>query len=391
MYNPSLPAKLTDITSFIVMDLLEKAQLMEAKGLDVIHLEIGEPDFPTPEAVKEAATRALRDDDTHYTHSLGKLTLREEIARYYWRKYRVKISPDQILVTSGTSPAMLLIFSVLLEAGQEIIMPDPYYSCYPNFVRYTDGCAVLVPVNEESGFMYRQEEVQKCITPATRAIMVNSPANPTGIVYPPAVMKALADTGQTIISDEIYQGLVYAGEEHSMLEYTDQAFIINGFSKLFAMTGWRLGYLIAPPAYMRILQKLQQNLFICASSFAQEGGIAALRDCDQIVEKRRLIYDERRQYLLTRLSAMGIATKVEPTGAFYALANVKKYTHDSYNFAFEILEKAHVAVTPGIDFGQNCEGYIRLSYANSMEHIEEGLDRLERFLAHYELLPATEG
>lgn len=388
MQNISLPAKLNDITSFIVMDVLEQAQVMESQGIDVIHLEIGEPDFSTPEAVKDAAMRAIRDDDTHYTHSLGKLSLREEIAGYYWRKYNVKISPDQIMITSGTSPAMLMIFSVLLENGKEMIMPDPYYACYPNFVRLTGGSAVLAPVNEEDGFMYRQEEVEKLITPSTSAILVNSPSNPTGIVYPPEVMQSLTNTNQVMVSDEIYHGLVYAGKEHSILEYTDRAFVINGFSKLYAMTGWRLGYLIAPPGYMRSLQILQQNLFICAASFAQEAGIVALRDWDQVVERRRLIYDERRKYLLGRLQALGIATAVEPTGAFYTLANVKKYTRDSYKFAFEILEKAHVAVTPGIDFGQNCEGYIRISYANSLDNIKEGMDRLERFLAGYETLPA---
>lgn len=387
MQNISLPARLNDITSFIVMDVLEQAQVMESQGIDVIHLEIGEPDFPTPEAVKDAAMRAIRDDDTHYTHSLGKLSLREEIAGYYWRKYNVKISPDQIMITSGTSPAMLMIFSVLLENGKEMIMPDPYYACYPNFVRLTGGSAVLVPVSEEDGFMYRQEEVGKLINPSTSAILVNSPSNPTGIVYPPEIMQSLANTDQVIVSDEIYHGLVYAGKEHSILEYTDRAFVINGFSKLYAMTGWRLGYLIAPSAYMRSLQILQQNLFICAASFAQEAGIVALRDCDQVVERRRLIYDERRKYLLGRLQAMGIATAVEPTGAFYTLANVKKYTRDSYKFAFEILEKAHVAVTPGIDFGQNCEGYIRISYANSLDNIKEGMDRLERFLANCKILP----
>lgn len=387
MHNPSLPAKLADISSFIVMDILEKAQVMEADGQDIIHLEIGEPDFPTPEAVKEAAARALLENDTHYTHSLGKIKLREEIASYYWHQYGVSISPEQILITSGTSPAMLLIFSVLLEPGLEIIMPDPYYACYPNFIRYTDGQAVCLPVSEADGFIYRPEEVKRQINSATRAILVNSPANPSGVVFPPTVLEALANTGQTIVSDEIYHGLVYAGKEHSILEYTDNAFVINGFSKLYAMTGWRLGYLIAPPAYMRTLQKLQQNLFICASSFVQEGGIVALRDCDQEVARRRLIYDERRKYLLARLKAMGIATAVEPTGAFYALANVKKYSMDSYKFAYEILEKAHVAVTPGIDFGQNCEGYIRLSYANSMENIKAGLDRLEIFLGNYAFQP----
>ncbi|MBC7325317.1 MAG: aminotransferase class I/II-fold pyridoxal phosphate-dependent enzyme, partial [Moorella sp. (in: Bacteria)] len=191
---------------------------------------------------------------------------------------------------------------------------------------------------------------------------------------------ALAGLGPRIIADEIYHGLVYEGREHTILEFTDRAFVINGFSKLYAMTGWRLGYVIAPPEFVRPLQKLQQNLFICAGSFVQAAGIAALRECDEYVAQMVATYDERRRYLLSRLKAMGLATRVEPTGAFYTLANVKKYTGDSYSFAFEILEKARVAVTPGIDFGRNCEGYLRISYANSLENIKEGLDRLEEFL-----------
>ncbi|OIQ11313.1 aspartate aminotransferase [Moorella thermoacetica] len=366
---------------FIVMDILEKAKEMEARGENIIHLEIGEPDFDTPEPIKEAARRALRDGDTHYTHSLGKPELREEIARYYLRKYGVSISPDQIVVTSGTSPAMLLTFGVLLERGDEVILPDPHYACYPNFVRYADGQPVFVPVKEEDGFKYSVPDIRAHLNPRTKAIMVNSPANPTGTVFTAAELKALADLEPYIIADEIYHGLVYEGREHTILEFTDRAFVINGFSKLYAMTGWRLGYVIAPPEFIRPLQKLQQNLFICAGSFVQAAGIAALRECDEHVAQMVATYDERRRYLLARLKTMGLATRVEPTGAFYALANVKKYTGDSYSFAFEILEKARVAVTPGIDFGRNCEGYLRISYANSLENIKEGLDRLAEFLA----------
>jgi len=371
------------LSPFIVMEVLEKAQAMMAKGEDIIHLEVGEPDFATPEPVKEAAVRAIKQDDTHYTHSLGKITLREEIARYYWRKYRVEISPEQVIVTSGTSPGMLMVFSVLLEKGEEIILPDPYYACYPNFIRYVDGQPVLVPVGEEDAFKYRPEEIKKRLSPLTRAIMVNSPSNPTGVVFSAGDLKALADLDQTIIADEIYNGLIYEGEEHSILEYTDQAFVINGFSKLYAMTGWRLGYVIAPRKYIRAMQIMQQNFFICASSFAQEGGIAALRDCDREVQEMVNIYNERRLYLLERLKKMGIATHHDPSGAFYALANVREYTADSYRLAFEILEQAKVAVTPGIDFGANCEGYIRFSYANSLDNIKEGLDRLDIFLKNY--------
>lgn len=368
------------LSPFIVMEVLEKAQAMMSRGEDIIHLEVGEPDFSTPEPVKEAALRALNQNDTHYTHSLGKITLREEVARYYWKKYRVDISPEQVIITSGTSPGMLLVFSALLEKEEEVILPDPYYACYPNFIRYVDGKPVFVPVYEADGFKYRPEDIKKYLNSKTRAIIVNSPSNPTGGVFSAGDLKAIADSEQMIIADEIYNGLIYEGEEHSILEFTDRAFVINGFSKLFAMTGWRLGYVIAPPEYVRAIQIMQQNFFICASSFAQEGGIAALRDCEQDVQAMLGIYNERRLYLLQRLKQMGIATRHDPVGAFYALANVKEYTNDSYRLAFEILEQAKVAVTPGIDFGANCEGYIRFSYANSLNNIKEGLDRLETFL-----------
>lgn len=379
--NKMSPSSRTEqLSPFIVMEVLEKAQAMMAEGEDIIHLEVGEPDFPTPEPVKEAVLKAIKEDDTHYTHSLGKITLREEIARFYWKKYRVEISPEQVIITSGTSPAMLLVFSALLEKGEAIILPNPYYACYPNFIRYVDGQPVFIPVDEEDGFKYRPEDIKKHLSPRTRGILVNSPSNPTGSVLSAADLKTLANLDQLIISDEIYNGLIYEGEEHSILEFTDRAFVFNGFSKLYAMTGWRLGYLIAPREYIRAMQTMQQNFFICASSFAQEGGIAALKDCDQEVKSMLAIYDERRQYLLKRLKEMGIATRHDPNGAFYALANVKQYTNDSYKFAFEVLEQAKVAVTPGIDFGSNCEGYIRFSYANSLSNIKEGLNRLEAFL-----------
>jgi len=376
-----IPGRAAEMPPFIVMDVLEKAQEMESEGKSIIHMEVGEPDFDTPTPIREAAVRAIASGDTHYTHSLGKIELREAIAAYYKRKYSVEVSPDRIMITAGTSPGMLLVFSALMERGDEIILPDPYYACYPNFIRYLDGQPVFVPVWEEDGFKYRPEEIKKSISMRTRGVMVNSPANPTGTVFSGQELGAIAELGQTIISDEIYHGLIYEGEEHSILEFTDQAFVINGFSKLFAMTGWRLGWVIAPPDYIRPLQRMQQNLFICAPSFAQSAAIAAFNECDSYVADMVQAYDERRRYLLTRLNEMGIATKVAPTGAFYALANVKKYTRDSYAFAFEILEKAGVAVTPGIDFGPNCEGYLRFSYANSLDNIKEGMDRIKKFMS----------
>jgi len=382
--NNPLAARTDLISSFIAMDVLERAQELEAQGVDIIHMELGEPDLPTPEPIKEAALKALHDDDTHYTHSLGKIELREEIARYYWNKYKVSISPDQIIITSGTSPALLLILSILIEPGQNVLLPDPCYACYPNFIRFLGGTPLCIPVYEKDGFKFRPATVTENITPLTKAVLVNSPSNPCGTVFTAEDYRALSEAGTNIISDEIYNGLVYEGQEHTILQYTPNAFVLNGFSKLYAMTGWRLGYLIAPWQFIRPMQKIQQNLFICASSFAQEGGIAALRECEVHVEQMRRIYDERRRFVLQRLHEMSIATQVDPTGAFYALANIKAYSNDSYSFAFEIMEKAGVAVTPGIDFGANCEGYIRLSYANSISAIETGLMRLENFLHTYQ-------
>ncbi len=381
MSKEGLNRRTKQISSFIVMDVLEKAKQMESEGRDIVHLEIGEPDLDTPEPIIEAAMAAMKNHDTHYTHSLGKQELREEICAYYNRKYRVEISPEQIIVTSGTSPAFLLILSVLIDRGEEIILPDPYYACYPNFINYLEGKPVFVPVKEENDFQYRLEDVKGAMSPDTRAIICNSPGNPTGMVMSSNELHNLSLLGQTIISDEIYHGLVYEGEEHSILEYTRDAFVVNGFSKLYAMTGWRLGYLIAPPQYIKIMQKLQQNLFICAASFAQTAAITALRYCDGDVARMKETYNQRRKYLLKRLKQAGINCQADPTGAFYILANVKRFTDDSYTFAYDILAQAGVAVTPGIDFGRNCEGYLRLSYANSLANIEEGMNRLEEFLS----------
>ncbi|HUL22301.1 MAG TPA: pyridoxal phosphate-dependent aminotransferase [Thermodesulfobacteriota bacterium] len=375
--------KAQQIPPFIVMDVLEKAQELERSGEHIIHLEVGEPDFDTPECISEAGYRAICDGKTHYTHSLGLIELREAIAEDYWKKYRVRVSPEQILVASGTSPAMLLLFSALLEPGDEIILSNPYYPCYPNIIRFVDGSPAFVEVLESEGFQYLPKMIEEKLGPRVKGIMINSPSNPTGNVMPAERMKQIAKLSPFIISDEIYHGLVYEGEVHTILEFTDHAFVINGFSKLYAMTGWRLGYVIAPKEFIRPMQKIQQNLFISASSFAQWGAVAGLKETEKDVVKMRETYDRRRRFLIPKLKALGFGITVEPTGAFYILANAKKFSGDSYRFAFDILKEAKVAVAPGIDFGTNAEGYLRFCYANSMENIEEGMNRLERYLKRY--------
>jgi len=369
-----------EITPFLVMDVLERARAMEREGIHVIHLEVGEPDFDTPQCVKEAACKALNEGHTHYTHSLGLLELREAICRHYLKAYNVMVSPDQVVVTSGTSPAMLLIFSALVEKGDEVIFSDPHYACYPSFVKFVQGVPVMVPVYEKDGFQYRPESIKRKITKKTKAIVINSPSNPTGNLLSEDRMRAIAKFSPYIISDEIYHGLVYEGKEHSILEFTDHAFVLNGFSKLYAMTGLRLGYLIAPQPFIRPIQKIQQNFFISANSMVQVAGIAALEQTEADVARMKSLYNERRQYMVKRLKKQGLGITVEPTGAFYVFANVKHISKNSYKLAFDILEKAHVGVTPGIDFGRHGEGYLRFSYANSMENIVEGLNRLEHYL-----------
>ena len=375
--------KAKEIPPFIVMDVLEKAQELARMGEDVIHLEVGEPDFDTPECIKEACFRAIREGETHYTHSLGLIELREAIAEDYWKKYRVKISPEQILVASGTSPALLLLFSALLEPGDEVILSNPYYACYPNFIRFVDGNPVFVDVMEEEGFQYLPEMVEPKLNPRVKGIMINSPSNPTGNVMDKERMLKIAKLSPYIISDEIYHGLVYRGKAHSILEFTDRAFVINGFSKLYAMTGWRLGYVIAPIEFIRPMQKIQQNLFISASSFVQWAALAGLKEASEDVQRMRETYDQRRRFLIPRLKELGFGITVEPTGAFYILANAKHFSKDSYGLAFDILKEAKVGVAPGIDFGTNAEGYLRFCYANSLENIREAMNRLEKYLKRF--------
>ncbi len=371
------------MTSFIVMDVLEKACEMEKSGQNVVHLEVGEPDFDTPACVKAAICQALEDGHTHYTHSLGIPALREAICEYYTETYGVSMDPGQVVITSGTSPAMFLVFSTLLDPRDEVIISDPHYACYPNFIRFADGVPISVPVYEDDGFQYRPAMIEEKISTKTQAILINSPSNPTGNLLSAKRMEALAHLGPLIVSDEIYHGLVYEGEQHSILEFTEDAIVLNGFSKLYAMTGLRLGYLIAPKRFIRPIQKLHQNFFISTNAAVQVAGIAALKEAGDDVAHMRHTYDQRRRYMVQRLKSLGFGITVEPTGAFYVFANAGHLSDNSYQLAFDILEKAHVGVAPGIDFGPGGEGYLRFSYANSMANIEKGLNRIETYLSRH--------
>jgi aspartate/methionine/tyrosine aminotransferase len=371
-----------NISSFLVMDILERACALERRGESVIHLQIGEPDFDTPEPVKEAAIKAIRDGHTHYTHSLGLPALREAISAHYQRTHGVNVDPGRVVVTSGTSPAMLLAFSALIHAGDEVVLTDPHYACYPNFITYAGGRVRRAATRPEDGFQFTPETLAPHLEDAPRAVVVNSPANPAGTLIPDEHLKDICNAGVTVVSDEIYHGLTYDGARaRTALEFTDECFVLNGFSKLWAMTGWRLGWVIAPKKYVAPMQRLQQNFFISAGSVAQWAGIAALNECEEAVARMVAEYGRRRMVLIEGLKKLGLHAPVEPKGAFYVLADARHISRDSLSLARDILEKAHVGVTPGIDFGPGAEGYLRFSYANSVENIEEGLARIGRYLA----------
>jgi aspartate/methionine/tyrosine aminotransferase len=379
--------RVEEVTPFLAVEVFERAEELGRQGHDVVHLEFGEPDFETPAVIREAAIRAIREGRTRYTHSLGILPLREAIAEHYLETYGVAVSPDQVLVTAGTSPGLLLLFTALLAAGDEVVLADPHYACYPNFVRYAEAVPVYVRTREAEGWALDPAAVRERLSPRTRAIMLNSPANPTGAVMTGAQLAALAEVaerapaGAWLVSDEIYHGLAYGGPEHTVLEFTDRAFVLNGFSKAYAMTGWRLGYLIAPKAYIRTLQTLHQNFFISSQEISQWAGVAALREAGADVVRFRGVFDERRRAMIEGLRAVGFGVGAEPTGAFYVLADARRQCARSYDFAFELLAGAHVAVTPGIDFGDAAEGYLRFSYASGIERIREGLRRVGAYLS----------
>ena len=372
-------------TSFIVMDVMAKAEDLERKGEHVIHLEVGEPDFPTPKVITQAANEALSLNKTRYTHALGLLELRQAICDFYFKEYGVNITPDQVMVSTGTSPALLFAMLAILDHGDEVIISNPRYPCYQNFILAAGGKIKEVKTYPGRWISVSPKGHKKETFPReTKAILINSPSNPTGIVMNDEQLQNIAQFNkQYIISDEIYHGLVYKDRAHSILEFTDKAFVINGFSKLYAMTGWRLGYCIFPKEFSKVMQRIHQNFMISANGFIQWAGIAALTRAQNDVAKMISIYNERRQYMLARLKDMGFVIHVEPTGAFYVFADARRFCKDSYKEAFRIIEEVKVGVTPGIDFGSGGEGFLRFSYANSLENIKEGLNRLERYLLRY--------
>lgn len=371
------------IRPFLAMEVLERALELERSGRSIVHLEVGEPDLSPPATAVEACIDALHRGVTHYTDSRGTPRLREAIARDLATRFALRagsVDPARIVVTMGTSPAMLLVFEWLLDPGDEVVLGTPHYPCYPNFVRLCGGVPVFVPTDPEAGHALDPERVRRAITPRTKAILVNSPSNPTGAVQSRETLEALASLGPVLVSDEIYDGIVYDGvRTTSALEVSEEAFVLDGFSKRHAMTGFRLGWVVAPRAAARDLQVMQQSLFISASSFAQEAAVAALESGADDVARMRRTYAGRRDRLVAGLRALGFGVPRMPQGAFYVLADARPVfgaRADSLALAFALLERAGVGVAPGIDFGEAAEGFLRFCYAVADEAIDEALARI---------------
>ena len=383
----SIAQRMTLIEPFHVMELLARAKALEAQGRTIVHMEIGEPDFPTPAPIVDAATRALERGDTFYTAALGLPELRAAIAQHYAKCYGVAVTPDRVVVTSGSSAALLLALGVLVDPGSEVLVTDPGYPANRHFVRLLNGRDVSVPVHAETDYQITPELLEQYWTPRTVAALAATPSNPTGTLLSPEHIECMAgyarERGGTLIVDEIYHGLVYEGRTRSALEISDELFVVNSFSKYFNMTGWRLGWLIAPRYYVREIDKLAQNIYLAPPTLAQHAALAAFEpQTIEILDARREEFRKRRDYLVQQLKRLGFDVPHIPQGAFYIYAGCSKLTDDSYRFALDLLEEAGVAITPGIDFGTNrAAEHVRFAYTTSQERLREGVARIERFVA----------
>ena len=381
-----LARRMGGIAPFHVMELLARAKQLEAEGRDIVHMEVGEPDFPSPAAVIEAGRTALAEGRTQYTPALGIPELRAAISRHYRDYYGADVPPERIAVTPGASGALQLALGVLLDPGQKVLMTDPGYPCNRHFVRFCDGEAVTVPVGPESAYQLDVALLEAHWDGATRAAMVATPSNPTGTLLDRAQLVALCAAararGGAVIVDEIYHGLVYGAEEVTAATLADNTIVINSFSKYFGMTGWRLGWLVAPPALVRAIERLAQNIFLAPSTPAQYAALAAFRpEVLAELEARRAEFARRRDYLLPALRELGFGIGSTPQGAFYLYADSRRFGADSQQLALRLLEEGGVAVTPGIDFGEHRPAdHLRFAYTTSLPRLREGVERIAHLL-----------
>lgn len=376
--------RLRHIRPFYVMEVLEEAMRLQASGRDVIHLEVGEPDFDTPDPILQAGIGALEGRRTRYVQALGIPALRERIADHYPAEYRPPM--QRVAVTPGSSAGLQLVFACLLDPGDEVLLADPGYPCNRNFVHLYGGIPRALPCGPETHYQLSAEAVREHWTARTKAVLIGSPSNPTGSVLAADELARIAAVvrgfGGALIVDEIYHGLVYDDAVPSALALGDDVFVVNSFSKYYGMTGWRLGWMVVPQAYVDDVTRLAQNLFISASTPAQYAALRAF-DADTLseLERRRALFQQRRDYLVPALRELGLEVPLMPQGAFYVYADVSGLTDDSDAFARALLREALVAVAPGKDFGEHRAGaHVRFSYANSLDKLEQATQRIARFL-----------
>ncbi len=388
-HTPGYSRRSHEIAPFHVMSLLARAQALEQAGHDVIHLEIGEPDFTTAEPVVRAGQAALAAGHTRYTAARGLPALRQAISGFYRSHYGLDIDPERILVTPGGSGALLLASSLLVDPGRHWLLADPGYPCNRHFLRLVEGGAQLVPVGPDTAYQLTPSLVEQHWNADSVGALVASPANPTGTVLSADELAALSQTlharGGHLVVDEIYHGLTYGLDAPSVLQVDDSAFVLNSFSKYFGMTGWRLGWLVAPPSAVPDLEKLAQNLYISASSIAQHAALACFSEESMaIFEQRREAFRQRRDFLLPALRELGFRIEVEPQGAFYLYADVSAFTDDAQAFCAHFLETEHVAFTPGLDFGfHRANQHVRLAYTQEVPRLQEAVARIARGLKRW--------
>jgi aspartate/methionine/tyrosine aminotransferase len=379
-------ARMAEIEPFHVMEIVRRAQDLEAAGRRIVHMEIGQPDFSAPQPVIDAAIAALKRDPMGYAASLGLPALRAAIARFYGERYGVDIDPQRVIVTSGASGAFIIALGALVEPGDEVLMPDPCYPCNRHFVRLFEGVARTVPVDERTHYQLGLADVQANWGPRTRGVLLASPSNPTGTIVPTDTLAAIVDwvhgRGGFVLVDEIYHELVYGEPLPTALALSDEVFLVNSFSKYFCMTGWRLGWMVAPERYVRGLERLAQNAFICAPVPSQHAALAAFEpDTIAILEDRRREFQRRRDFLVPALRDLGFRVPITPEGAFYVYAGIERFGVDSHTLAHRVIDEAGVAITPGLDFGANRpERHVRFAYTRAMEELREGVARLRGML-----------
>ena len=382
-----MAARLAHIEPFYVMEIVKEAARLQASGQSIIHLSIGEPDFTAPPPVTRAAADALASGRLQYTQAIGLWSLREAIAADYERTFGVQIDPARVIVTAGASAALLLAFGTLLDVGAEVLMPDPTYPCNRHFVAAFNGVAKLVPCGPGTRFQLDDTLVDASWGRNTRGVLLASPSNPTGTSIRRDVLARTIDEtrhrGGFAVIDEIYQRLCYDAPPTTALALGDDVFVLNSFSKYFNMTGWRLGWMVVPPNCVGDVEKLAQNLFVCPSALAQHAALQCFSaEALEIYEARRAEFGRRRDFLVAELRRLGMEVPVEPDGAFYIYADIRRFSNDSWGFAFDLLRRAGVCLVPGRDFGRaETNHFVRISYATDRARLQEAVDRLERFLS----------